>query len=134
MRSLLFATVALLASACSSLVGPVPSGGATIGMVNATTIPVALHVNGTWVGTFPAMSEQREIVVVGHGGPPWRVEFFDPDGERMGDLDVSPNDSGGNGTGWSTRCGQFVAWFRTPPNDIPPLDPAKMRPANPPCQ
>jgi hypothetical protein len=79
------------------------------------------------------MSEQRAIVVTGHGGPPWQVEFFDPDGERMGDLDVSL-ESDGNGTGWSSTCGQFVAWFRTPPNDMPPLDPSLMRPANPPCR
>ena len=107
----------------------------TIGMVNATTIPVAVHVNGTWVGTFPAWSEHREIVIGGHGGPPWKVEFFGPDGEVMGDLDISTNVTGdsGNGTGWSSSCGQFAAWFRTVPNDIPPLDPGKMRPASPPC-
>ena len=119
--------VAAAISACGSA-GPAE----TIGMVNATTIPVAVHVNGTWVGTFPAWSEQREIVVTGHGGPPWHIEFFGPDGEVMGNLDASP-DNEGNGTGWWSRCGQFVAWFRTVPNDIPPLDPAKMRPANPPC-
>ena len=126
-----FAGAFLLAgvlSACGSA-GP----AATIGMVNATTIPVAVHVNGTWVGTFAAWTEHREIVVSGHGGPPWRVEFFDPGGEQMGDLDVSPTNEG-NGTGWSSSCGQFVAWFRTPPNDLPPLDPALMQPASPPCR
>lgn len=121
--------VAAMLGACGSA-GP----AATIGMVNATTIPVAVHVNGAWVGTFAPMTEHREIKVSGHGGPPWRIEFFGPDGEQMGDFDASLDDSGGNGTGWSTRCGQFVAWFRTVPNDLPPLDPELMRPANPPCQ
>jgi hypothetical protein len=117
----------VLLAACGAA-GP----SATVGMVNATTIPVAVHVNGAWVGTFPAWSEQREIVVTGHGGPPWHIEFFGPDAEAMGDLDASPKNEG-NSTGWWTSCGQFVAWFRTPPMDIPPLDPAKMQPASPPC-
>lgn len=127
-------TAAALTALAAVLSGCGAAGpAATIGMVNATTIPVAVHVNGAWVGTFPAWSERREIVVTGHGGPPWRVEFFGPDGERMGDLDASLDESGGNGTGWSSTCGQFVAWFRTVPNDLPPLDPAVMHPASPPC-
>jgi len=127
-------TAAALMLLAAVLIGCGTAGpAATIGMVNATTIPVAVHVNGTWVGTFPRWSEQREIVVAGNGGPPWKVEFFGPDGEVLGDLEVSPNDAGGNGTGWSSSCGQFVAWFRTVPNDIPTLDPARMRPASPPC-
>lgn len=133
-RALPAAAVALLVSACTSLVGPVPSGGAMVGMVNATTIPVAVHVNGTWVGTFPAWTEARQIVVSGHGGPPWHVEFLSPDGQSLASVDASPSDRGGNSSGWSSTCGQLVAWFGVVPDDLPPLDPAVMRPANPPCR
>jgi hypothetical protein len=127
---------ALLTGGCTSLVGPVPSDGASIGMVNATTVPVAVHVNGTWVGTFPAWSEARQIVINGHGGPPWDVRFETTVGQDtliLAEFEVTPGMADGSFGSWSSSCGQFVAWFGSPPNDIPPLDPDAMRPANPPC-
>lgn len=124
----------VLIGACTSLVGPVPSGSATVGFVNATSIPVAVHVNGTWVGTFPAWSERREIVVSGHGGPPWHVEFLGRDNldtSVLADLEVDEN--AGSFGAWSSTCGQFVAWYGAVPDDLPRLDP-DVRPANPPCR
>ena len=31
-----------------------PAGGASVRLENATTVPVAIHVDGAWVGTYPA--------------------------------------------------------------------------------
>jgi len=125
---------AALVAGCESFgAGPVPSGAATVAMVNATSVPVAIHVNGVWVGTYPAWSEQRAIPVFGRGGPPWDVQFRTPDDLVVGGLDVGGPEAGGSSSEWSSTCGRFVTWWGEPPDHIPALDPAGPRPPEPPC-
>jgi hypothetical protein len=114
--------------------GAVPSGAAMIGMVNATSVPVAMHVNGIWVGTYPAWSEQPAIPLFGRGGPPWDVQFRTADDHVVGNLEVGGPDDGGSSSDWQSTCGRFVTWSGERPADVPALDPAAHRPAEPPCR
>jgi len=133
--SIAAAIASLVLAACGSFGGgPVPSGAAVIGMVNATSMPVAMHVNGAWVGTYPAWSEQRAIPVFGPGGPPWNVEFRDQDGFVIGSVVVDgPATDESASSGWTSSCGQFTAWWGPVPDTLPVLDPEAGRPPPPPC-
>ena len=123
----------VLIAGCGSAV---PSGAATVGMVNATSVPIAVHVNGAWIGTYPAWSETDRIVVIGNGGPPWRVEFRTPDAFTAGEIVVpgSGTPAGRSGSSWRSTCGEFVAWWGDRPPDAPSIGPDAVRPPNPPCR
>jgi hypothetical protein len=126
---------AALVAGCESFGGgAVPSGAATIGMVNATSGPVAIYVNGVWVGTYPAWSEERAIPVFGRGGPPWNVQFRTPGDLVVGGLEIGGIDDGGSSSDWQSTCGRFVTWSGEQPADVPALDPAAPRPPDPPCR
>jgi hypothetical protein len=123
--------VALAVSACGGFGGgpAVPEGGAA--MSNATSLPVAVEVNGAWVGTYPAWTEVAGIPIE-RGAPPWRVMFLTPDGDPMTSIVVDADRSGMSGR-WITRCGTLVVWFGERPGDALEIDPAAPRPPGPPC-
>jgi len=45
---------ALVAAAAVAACGVAPAGGPTVRLDNGTTVPIAIHVNDRWVGTYPA--------------------------------------------------------------------------------
>ncbi len=109
-----------------------PSGAVGIGLVNATSVPVALHVNDAWVGTYPAWSEQREIPIFGNGGPPWRVTFRGPEGFPVASLDLDAATDSAISE-WRSDCGVLVTWSGSLPPDLPTIDPAATPPPIGPC-
>jgi hypothetical protein len=128
--------VAVLGSGCGWAAMPaVPADAERIGMVNATTQPVAVLINGVWVGTYPAWSEQRELPIHGHGGPPWKVEFQGRNGLRLAELTVSDEDTRPSvAVGHSSPCGEFRAWWRLAPIDLPTVEGTTPPPADPACR
>jgi hypothetical protein len=80
--------VALLAAL--ALVGcqDAPSGHAVI--ENATDIPLAVHVNGTWVGTYPAGATAEVPIRIGAG--PFRLEARSDSGATLSALEVTADD------------------------------------------
>lgn len=120
----------LTAASCGTFGAPPtpPDGG--VAMSNATSLPIAVHVNGEWVGTYPSWTEAAGIPVA-RGEPPWRVSFLTPDDELVASLVAEPG--GAMSARWITRCGTLVAWFGERPADAPAIDPAAPRPPGPPC-
>jgi hypothetical protein len=57
-----------------------PGETTTVVLENSTDVPVAIHVDGSWVGTYPAATA-RDIQVAGQ--PPHTVEVFTPSGARL---------------------------------------------------
>ena len=57
-----------------------PMGGEVrVHIENQTDAPVAVYVNGGWVGTYPA-GTATSAPVAGHGGPPYTVAAEIPAG------------------------------------------------------
>ena len=113
-----------------------PIAGNVIGIGNATSVPVALHVDGTWLGTYPAWAESVAAFPIGPDDSPRRVEFLTADGSTIASFIVAHEEGEPRGTSarWNTSCGVFVAWFRDRPGDAPEIDPAAARPPGPPCR
>lgn len=65
-----------------------PSGHAVV--ENATSIPLAVHVNGTWVGTYPA-GATAEVPIRGGSGP-FRLEARSDSGATLSALDITADD------------------------------------------
>jgi hypothetical protein len=122
--------VALAAAGCGGFGGgpAVPEGGAA--MSNATSLPIAVEVNGDWVGTYPAWTEAAGIAIE-RGDPPWRVSFLTPDGATAVSISARPGQS--TSGRWITKCGTLVVWFGDRPGDALEIDPAAPRPPGPPC-
>jgi hypothetical protein len=79
---------ALLVAACSVL----PISGERVGLGNRTNIPVAVHVNGAWVGTY-APGALTDVAIGGHGGPPYVVEVRSPTGSLLAGITISAADA-----------------------------------------
>ena len=121
--------------ACGSFGGPVvPADAERISMVNATTTPVEVRVNGTWIGTYPAWSEQMDLPIHGNGGPPWDIEFLAPEGRQMNVLRISGDAGDPIATvGYSSPCGEFMAWSGSRPEDAPVVAGRTVPPTPPDC-
>ena len=136
LAAVLFAVVATISASCGwTGGGAIPPDAERIGMVNATTAPVAVLVNGAWVGTYPAWSQQLELPIHGHGGPPWNVEFQGPNGLRIGVLHVDKNNEHpSSGFEYSSPCGEFHAWWGFTPGDLPMVDGTTAPPVDASCR
>ena len=64
------------ASGCTSFAGPATE----MTLENFTDVPVAVHANGAWIGTYEA-GANRGVPVPGE--PPVSVELFTPSGARL---------------------------------------------------
>jgi len=117
--------VALLLAACSLL--PVPAE--RIGLGNLTTTPVAVHVNGAWVGTY-APGALTEVAIGGHGGPPYVVEVRSPTGGLLAGITITTEDAQAAAAGEMSMgstaglpCGAIHLQYGSPA-EMPQADPA----------
>jgi hypothetical protein len=97
MRRLAGVTIAaaLVMTACQAIPGP----GPIILLRNETTTAVAIHVDGRWVGTYPA-GVIIDVPVGPHGEPPVRIEARSPGGTTLIELTANASDlAGTTGTG-----------------------------------
>jgi hypothetical protein len=79
------ALTAALVAACQSR----PATHATL--ENATDIPLAVHVNDAWVGTYGAGA--TVVVPIPDGGAPYRIEARSASGAVLSSLDVTADDA-----------------------------------------
>jgi hypothetical protein len=117
----------LLIAACALL----PASGDRIGLGNRTNIPVAVHVNGAWVGTY-APGAFTDVAIGGHGGPPYVVEVRSPTGGLLAGITISAQEAhdgaAGNMTMGSTAvlsCGAINLSYGSPA-EMPQVDPAQI--------
>lgn len=73
----------LLLAGCSRTVPQVQ-------LENGTGIPLAVHVNGSWLGTYPAGAVVD--VPIGADGPPWSIDVKSGSGAVLGTLEISADD------------------------------------------
>jgi hypothetical protein len=130
-RLVLLVALAVLGAACAPR--PLPTGPNVIGIANGTSVPVAMHVDGAWVGTYPAWAESAAAIPLLPGGPAIRVEFRTPDDEFVAGMVVDPDAPSGTSARWITSCGTLVVWHGPRTADAPVIDPAAARPPGPPC-
>lgn len=83
---------------------------------NGTDIPLAVHVNGEWLGTYPAGAVAD--VAIGAAGPPWSIDVRSASGAILATLgitaeDMQPADSGPGGLQATadTPCGTIRLTF-----------------------
>ena len=67
-------------------------GEVRVHIENETDAPVAVYVNGGWVGTYPA-GATTSAPISGHGGPPYTVVSEDPRGMVLTTLQVASSDA-----------------------------------------
>jgi hypothetical protein len=125
------ATVVLVA-ACAPR--PIPTGPNVVGIANGTSVPVAMHVDGAWAGTYPAWAESAAVIPLQPGGPKLRVEFWTPDDELVAGMVVDPAAPNGTSARWITSCGTLVVWHGPRTADAPVIDQAAAPPPGPPCR
>lgn len=92
--------VGLALAACDVAVPPADR----IALENRTDTPVAVHVNGGWVGTYPAGAVVN-VPIRGHGGPPFRIEARSPSGAILSELTLSAQDAREVAEGRSSMSG-----------------------------
>ena len=59
---------------------------------NQTEDPVAVYVNGAWLGTYPA-GASTSAPIGGHGGPPYTVVSEDPRGAVITSTQLAAGDA-----------------------------------------
>jgi hypothetical protein len=57
---------------------------------NGTDIPLAVHVNGEWLGTYPAGAVAD--VAIRAAGPPWSIDVRSGSGATLTSLAISADD------------------------------------------
>lgn len=57
---------------------------------NGTDIPLAVHANSAWLGTYPAGAVAD--VPIGAAGPPWSIDVRSPSGATLTSLAISADD------------------------------------------
>ena len=90
-----------------------PMGGEVrVHIENQTDAPVAVYVNGGWVGTYPP-GTQTSAPIAGHGGPPYTVVSEGPGGDDLTTTQVASSDAASLASGstvmetsTSVGCGQ----------------------------
>ena len=99
--------VALALIACDL----VPTVGPAVHVENHTNTPVAVRVNASVVGTYPAGSSV-DVPLGGAGAPPYHVSVHSPSGHELAQFDVSandvesaPKDLGGSSATFVVGCG-----------------------------
>ncbi len=81
----------LLALALAGCVSPL-GNEVRVHIDNQTAGPVAVYVNGGWVGTYPP-GATTSAPIGGHGGPPYTVVSEDPRGAVLTSTQVAGNDA-----------------------------------------
>ncbi|MDF2735225.1 MAG: hypothetical protein K0S97_1848 [Chloroflexota bacterium] len=94
---------ALTLAGCALPIG----GEVRVHIENQTDAPVAVYVNGGWVGTYPPDTE-TSAPIAGHGGPPYTVVGEGPGGAVLTSLVVAANDAASIASG-STMMETSVA-------------------------
>lgn len=79
---------ALVLLGCVSDLG----GEVRVHIDNQTEDPVAVYVNGGWLGTYPA-GASTSAPIGGHGGPPYTVVSEDPRGAVITSTQVATDDA-----------------------------------------
>ena len=70
-----------------------PFGGdVRVHIENGTDAPVAVYVNGGWVGTYPA-GARTSAPIAGHGGPPYTVVSEDQRGMVLTTTQIASSDA-----------------------------------------
>lgn len=70
-----------------------PIGGdVRVHIDNQTDAPVAVYVNGGWVGTYPA-GTTTSAPIAGHGGPPYTVVSEGPGGAVLTTTQVATDEA-----------------------------------------
>jgi hypothetical protein len=107
LRSLALVLVAALSLACTVPLEPAER----LRLSNDTTSPVAVYVNGGWVGTYQA-GATVDVPIRGHGGPPFAIEVRSPSGMVLSGITLSAEDvrqvadgSMSMATGGAVPCG-----------------------------
>lgn len=108
---------ALIAGACTAITGPTTP----MFLENLTDIPVAVHAEGAWIGTYEA-GTRRSVPVPGE--PPVGIELFSPSGAQLVEwaFDAIQADAGGVSTS-EVPCGVIrlsVGRIELPAIDQPP--------------
>ena len=86
MRLVALVGVVLAGLVLASCSGPPP--GPTITLSNRTDIPIAVHVNSVWVGTYgPGAEAPAPLGVV--AGPPYRIDFKSPTGAVLMSWEIA---------------------------------------------
>jgi hypothetical protein len=87
-RATLVAAILATSAAIAGCQGA-PAAHATL--ENRTDVPLAVHVNGGWVGTYPAGATAE--VPIRDGGAPYRIEARSASGAVLSALDVTVDDA-----------------------------------------
>ncbi len=85
------ALVAVLVAASMAVASCQGAPAAHVVLENRTDIPLAVHVNGGWVGTYPAGATVE--VPIRDGSPPYRIEARSGSGAVLSALDASVDDA-----------------------------------------
>ncbi len=114
-----------LVAGCSLLSAP----GERVGLGNLTNIPVAVHVNGAWVGTY-APGTVSDVAIGGHGGPPFVIEVRSPTGGVLAGITISAQEAQAAAVGdvsigstVGVPCGTIHLSYGSPAQ-MPQADPA----------
>ena len=109
----LVAAVIATVAACST-----PASGRAVRLENATTVPVAVHLNDAWVGTYPAGATVD--VPIGQSAIPVVIEARSPSGAVLASLTATESDIDPGGVGeWVLPCGAIR--LSLGPSDQQPL-------------
>jgi hypothetical protein len=120
----LIALIALTVASCggpvatpSPMPAPTPPLLPTVSVANGTTIPVAIALNGTMVGTVPAGTTEDPIPAT-LPARPWTIEARSPSGRVLATLTLSAQDYISNNSGKAVRedlaCGRLDLWSGPP--------------------
>lgn len=68
--------------------GLLPSSGPAVHLDNQTNTPLAVHVQGVWVGTY-APGASADVSMGSQGAPPYNVTIHSPSGGLLMVFDVT---------------------------------------------
>lgn len=85
------ALVAVALAVSVAIAGCLSAPAAHARLQNGTDVPLAVHVNGGWVGTYPAGATVE--VPIRDGGAPYRIEARSGTGAVLSALDVTADDA-----------------------------------------
>jgi hypothetical protein len=71
--------------------GLLPSSGPAVHVDNQTNTPMAVHVNGAWVGTY-APGASSDVPMGGQGAAPYKFSVHSPSGNSLMDFVVTADD------------------------------------------
>jgi len=116
--------IGLAVAACSL----VPVAGPAVSVDNVSNTPAAIHVNGTWAGTY-APGASGDVALSGRGAPPYRITVISPTGTVLTeltlteeDLQAGENGDGGVRVGSKWPCGTVRLSFALgPPEAVEPV-------------